>query len=387
MATVSIKTANDLKHICDTSFPEVFIPNIGNIYAHTDKDIYSILDSKSKTIIKDLWIKLISWLQEQYEPCKNRSPLTCKSKKTEIIPEINLICRFLTASTDNKPKLDLNCFFFPQEEQPMNFTDEAVLIKCVRQMKAELDSMKNIKSEFDSLKLEVRENKDHCRILKVENVQLRSQLRSCIATIDKFNQNELTHESLHESINSVTNDSDNESVVSSVSDQESIISESPIAKKKKKSIKQNQVRAAPVYSSAFIGNVHTDITTQDLREWISDEHNIAVNISDIVKLNTVGKSNAFKISVPKEKLQQTITGWPNGIKAEPFSLKKPKIYAANTTRGSQSSKDKNRNHRFRNPQNNAFKPNPWARSKNPHWQAPNHSNWTDQYSFRPNGNF
>ena len=383
MATVSIKTANDLKHICDTSFPEVFIPNIGNIYAHTDKDIYTILDSKSRTIIKDLWAKLISWLQEQYEPCKNRSPLACKQKKTEIIPEINLICRFLTASIDNKPQLNLNCFFSPQEEQPLNLTDHAVLIKCVREMKAELDSMKQMKSELDSLKLEVRENKDHCRILKAENVQLKTELRSCNATIDKLKQNELTHESLHESINSDMTDSDDESVVSSVSDQESIISESPIAKKKKKSIKQNQVRAAPVYSSAFIGNVHTDITTQDLREWISDEHNIAVNLSDIVKLNTVGKSNAFKISIPKEKLQQTITGWPSGIKAEPFSLKKPKIYAAHTTRRNQSSKDQNRNQRF---QNNVFKQNPWSRSKNPHWNTPNQSNWTDQYSFRPNGN-
>ena len=196
----------------------------------------------------------------------------------------------------------------------------------------------------------------------------------------------MAHESLHESINSVTNDSDNESVVSSVSDQESIISESPIAKKKKKSIKQNQVRAAPVYSSAFIGNVHTDITTQDLREWISDEHNIAVNLSDIVKLNTVGKSNAFKISIPKEKLQQTITGWPSGIKAEPFSLKKPKIYAAHTTRRHQSSKNNNRKQRFQIPQNNAFKQNPWSRSNNPHWNTPNHSNWRDQCSFRPNGN-
>ena len=62
----------------------------------------------------------------------------------------------------------------------MNFTDEAVLIKCVRQMKSELDSMKQMKSELDSLKLEVRENKDHCCILKAEHVQLKSELRSKI---------------------------------------------------------------------------------------------------------------------------------------------------------------------------------------------------------------
>ena len=378
MASVTLKTANDLTHICDISFPEVFVSNIGVIYAHTDADIYTILDSKTKPILKDLYNKLISKLQDQHEPCKNRSPLTCP-KKPEIIPGISLICRFLSAPIDSKPDLNLDPFFSPPMEQPMDFTNQNELIKYVKQIKAELDSMK---PELNSLKLKVRENKDQNDILKTENVQLRTELRSCIATIREFKQNEL----IHESSNSDTTDSNDESSDGSVSDEDSVISVSPIAKKKK-SKKQNPLRAAPTYSSAFIGNVHTDITKQDIKEWICDEHSIETNLSEIEKLKTVGKSSAFKISVPKEKLQQTITGWPNGIKAEPFSLKKPKIYAANTTRGSQSSKDKNRNHRFRNPQNNAFKPNPWARSKIPHWQAPNHSNWTDQYSFRPNGNF
>ena len=79
MASVTLKTANDLKHICDISFPEVFVSNIGVIYAHTDADIYTILDSKTKPILKDLYNKLISKLQVQHEPCKNRS---CHPKKT-----------------------------------------------------------------------------------------------------------------------------------------------------------------------------------------------------------------------------------------------------------------------------------------------------------------
>ena len=111
-------------------------------------------------------------------------------------------------------------------EQPMDFTNQNELIKYVKQIKAELDSMK---PELNSLKLKVRENKDQNDILKTENVQLRTELRSCIATIREFKQNEL----IHESSNSDMTDSNDESTDGSVSDEDSVISVSPIAKKKK----------------------------------------------------------------------------------------------------------------------------------------------------------
>ena len=156
--------------------------------------------------------------------CKNRSPLTCP-KKPEIIPGISLICRFLSAPVESKPNLNLDPFFSPPMEQPMDFTNQNELIKYVKQIKAELDSMK---PELNSLKLKVRENKDQNDILKTENVQLRTELRSCIATIREFKQNEL----IHESSNSDTTDSNDESSDGSVSDEDSVISVSPIAKKK-----------------------------------------------------------------------------------------------------------------------------------------------------------
>ena len=151
-------------------------------------------------------------------------------------------------------------------------------------------------------------------------------LRSCISTISKFKPNEFIHESLTEFNNSDVTDSYDESDDSdaqngSVSDQKSVISDLPIPPKKSKSKTQNPVCVAPAYSIAFIDNVHPDITKQNIREWICDEHNNEVNLSDIEKLTTVGKSNAFKISAPKDKLEQTSTGWPNGIKAEPYLLR------------------------------------------------------------------
>ena len=46
---VIVSSASSLKHICDGSFPEIFISNINNIYAHEDSDISKILESKKKT--------------------------------------------------------------------------------------------------------------------------------------------------------------------------------------------------------------------------------------------------------------------------------------------------------------------------------------------------
>ena len=384
MAAVIVKSADNLKHISEASFPEIFRDNLSDVYAHEDKDIGSILDSRKPATLKELWSKLVSLLQERHEPCRDRSPLTCKDRKKDIIPEILLICRFLTTPTTENPQIHLDSFFSvvsPPEEQP---TTLAELIEVVTLMKTEMSLMK---SEIVSLKCEDQINKDQINILKSENVQLRSHIRTGLPVPSKCKPRDFTHDTLTEGNtipdgNNIESDIEANESEAENSDLESVTCLS-FPQKIRKVKKLNLVRAAPTYASAFIGNVHPDITKQNIREWICDEHDIKVNISDIEQLTTVGKSNAFKISVPKHKLEKTITGWPDGIKAEPYALKKPKIYAANTTRGNQGSKGRNQS--FRKTQRTAPKHNPWSRSDNPHWNAPKHSNWTDQYSFRPNG--
>ena len=49
---VIVSSASSLKHICDGSFPEIFISNINNIYAHEDSDINKILESKKNPMLK-----------------------------------------------------------------------------------------------------------------------------------------------------------------------------------------------------------------------------------------------------------------------------------------------------------------------------------------------
>ena len=122
------------------------------------------------------------------------------------------------------------------------------------------------------------------------------------------------------------------------------------------------------------------MTKLQVRDHLSKKRNINVKLSDIEKLPTVSKVNAFKVSVPKDKLDQAITGWPPNIKAEPYSSEKPIIYAAHTTRGNQGPKGKNRNQWF-------LKQQPRVGPKYSYWDTTNNSDWRDQYSFRQNGRY
>ena len=49
---VTLASANGLNHINDASFPEIFISNINNIYAHKDSNISKVLESKKKKHVK-----------------------------------------------------------------------------------------------------------------------------------------------------------------------------------------------------------------------------------------------------------------------------------------------------------------------------------------------
>ena len=124
-------------------------------------------------------------------------------------------------------------------------------------------------------------------------------------------------------------------------------------KKKKKSKKLN---ADSEYASVFLGKVDPNIPKQNIRKHLRNKRNIDIKLSDIKELPTVGICNAFKITVPKNKLDLAITGWSGGIKAEPYSLEKPLVFAGPTTKGNKSSKGnrnfkgKIRNQRFQNPQ-------------------------------------
>ena len=111
LSSIIVTTADVLKHINNEVLPQTFATSLNYIFAYTDEAISTILDSKKTLFVKSIWNKLISLLQEQHITCANKSPLSVKTKKTEVISEICLIGRFLTAPKENQVALNLDLFF------------------------------------------------------------------------------------------------------------------------------------------------------------------------------------------------------------------------------------------------------------------------------------
>ena len=141
----------------------------------------------------------------------------------------------------------------------------------------------------------------------------------------------------------------------------------------------------------FLGNIDPRVTKQDIKKQISLNHKFEVKLSCIEKLPTRGINNAFKITVPKDKLDLAMTGWKPRVKVEPYTLNKPLVFAGNTkkdnqnTKGNRNPRGKINNHRFQSSSRNTSGRNYRSNQRNPDWGDPSYSNWCDQYSLRPNG--
>ena len=325
--------------------------------------------------------------------CRQNTLVCQGKKKKDVIADICIIGRCLTAPKDKQSNLIDQCLhsFFAEEihseEHVWELDSNEKLIECVKYLLSQ-----------------DQEYKDCNKLLKAEIVSLKTELKSCIATINKFKTNSLISESPLLLNNHDENISDIECEAtddpdSQISDSESVISEThnPGVKSKKN---VNLVWAAPSYSDVFVGNTHPDITKQNIKDHLYHNRNIKVSITDIEKLPMVSKCNAFKVSVPSDKLNHAISGWPQDIKAERYSLKKPFVYPAQkSNRSYHGSKVRKNKQGFRNQKpRNSFSSSYWNPPGQPNWydeysfrpngwNTPNHSNGTDQFSFRPNGHF
>ena len=365
--SISISSAQDLHMIKDEGFSDTFTSNLNTIFAHPNEDISKLITHKNKKILGSIWNNLISRVQAKMESCTSRTPLPCKKNIPDISSEICILGRFLTTPETTREPLNLDSFFSkPIVPEVIDLSVPGNLISYVTQLR----------SDFDSLKQEVLDVKNYNKLLKTENTDLKTKLHSYESKLNKDEPEMITSDSPTDLDNPDTS--------------ECVIIESN---------SQFPVQAATSHTYAFIGNIHPRCTMDTVRDYMVNKINANI---DIEQLNTVSNSNAFKISVPKDKLKQSISGWPKYVKAEPYVLHKPKVFAAHASNGNPGFKNRNKHQRFRIPHQNTSRQNshtgprtnyrdapyqqkPHSRPKNPFWVAPSHSNWTDQYSFRPNG--
>ena len=88
--------------------------------------------------------------------------------------------------------------------------------------------------------------------------------------------------------------------------------------------KPKPVSPAPQMSRVYIGNTQHDTSPIDIQAHMKIYSKLGVELKDIQEISTKGNRKAFKVSVPQNKVQSAISGWPSRIKAEPFASLKSK---------------------------------------------------------------
>ena len=86
------------------------------------------------------------------------------------------------------------------------------------------------------------------------------------------------------------------------------------------------VIAAVETAYAFIGNIQSPCSAYDIQTHITDKTALATKLSDIQNLNIKSDKLAFKVAVPKNKLNLLTNPsiWSEGIKAELYRPQRPK---------------------------------------------------------------
>ena len=78
---VYVTSADGLADVSNRVFAQTFADCINVIFNYTDEAISVILSNKDTTIVKSIWIKLISLLQANIPSCADKTPLSVKTKK------------------------------------------------------------------------------------------------------------------------------------------------------------------------------------------------------------------------------------------------------------------------------------------------------------------
>ena len=327
MDSLALNVSKELSFsaIIDKAFPDVFITNLDQIFNCGVKYIPNLLVGRSKKILQQLRDNLVSLLKSKFTEFSSKSAVLGRNRD-EITKEIVLIGEKIARPDTG---VDLSPIFKEIEDLQQN--DQ--LIRVVTQLR----------SDMQELKSEVLELRELC-------ARYKQQLGIEDNLLHQLNQ----HDQLQSEQPSELNPSG-----SPAEDETSMHIGAP-----------NPIRVVPRRKSCvFIGDLEPPFTKNDVLTYTRDVINVPLIMSDIVELPTRSGNKAFKVSLPKNKLNQVITGWKRkGVKAEPYVLK-----------GSHGSKDASNNQRFRNFSHSSFRRHPSRQGRRPTRPAYQNQRWNSQY--------
>ena len=135
-----------------------------------------------------------------------------------------------------------------------------------------------------------------------------------------------------------------------------------------------QVVGAVRTAEAFIGQVLAPCSAYDIQNHIKKNTSVNPKMSDIREIKVRGRNKAFRVTVPKNKLNEVIAEsvWGSDITAEKYDPHRPKTF--NQPRGAKTNSHKtpNRDQSFRNRKPQSYQRTSYqgnARSPNQHYQT------------------
>ena len=357
--TMVITDLADLNIIKDEHYANTFSHNLKQFFEYSIADLPKILHDRDLPILKDLRDTLVKQVAETHVAYAAKSPINRIVKQT-VIKDILLLGDTVV---NQRIATNLDSVYKNDPEQTPDLSTPDLIASVITQLQLDLKATK----------VDLIEIKQSNSSLMSKNQELKLRLTTCERKLEIFNEPS-QHKPVHiESSNPKTYDSDTDS--STDTSMLHMTRKLKNQRKKTKEVTPEPVKASLKKTYAFIGRVEESCSIKSIHFHITKELKVPIKLTDIEELPTNPKSDkAFKVRVPTGKLQQVISDWPVGIKAEPFGLPKSKGPVR------QAPKEAYRgNQKFRKPSTNHQRPQPTRQWRNPYKPAQHNQSWNKYY--------
>ena len=324
-----------LNIIPDKHLPQLVVTNAQTIFNLKDTEVRETFDSKSVTVLKstrDAMLTHFAELCPKYPANAAHARKQTKDIKETLVQDIIILgaCIIAKGPVEN---MDL-VYKITETPDFNNLTEPADKAKAIEHlfqltqaMSLELQELRSVRDELQELKSVRDENialKDRVAILEVQIGDLKAG------------------RNIQHSPSELSNEGNDESdPIDDTIDRDVTESPRPVI---------GAIRTADV----FIGRVAAPCSAYDIQNHIKKNTSVNPKISDIREIKVRGRNKAFRVNVPKDKLNEVIAEsvWGSNITAERYDPQRPKTF--NQPRGAKTNSHKtpNRDQSFRNQNRN-----------------------------------
>ena len=345
MAAVTCSLAN----VTDKGLPQVVVDSAEAIFKLNDTAVRDEFNSKSVSALKDTRDAMLTKFAEICPKYPANAAHARKNSKAKIIQDIIILGSCIVSKG---PVENMDRIYQIQEQTPEFDLDQSDQSKAIKYLLQLTKAMSLELGELRSVKEENIELKDKVAILEAQIVDLNAAAN--------IQQNSIVpSEPGNEQVNGDDPDLIDDNIDQDEPEQQ-----------------PRQVVGAVRTAEAFIGQVLAPCSAYDIQNHIKKNTSVNPKMSDIREIKVRGRNKAFRVTVPKNKLNEVIAEsvWGSDITAEKYDPHRPKTF--NQPRGAKtnSHKTQNRDQSFRNQnrkpqsyQRTSYQGN--ARSPNQHYQT------------------